>query len=151
MWNSNGSRFWGLLEGVSVEAVCRRPKNGWSIKDVLAHLYCWHRLSLGWYKDGLRNTPELPAPGYNWGQTQQLNQNFFEEYRDMELASVTRRLKLSHGRVMKLVDQLSNDQLMQPGHFAWTKKLGLISYVSANTSSHYRWAKKKIKKLSTTT
>ncbi len=47
----------------------------WSVKDVLAHLVEWEQMALGWYRAGLRGeTPDLPAPGYKWNQTPQLNQ-----------------------------------------------------------------------------
>ena len=139
--------LWQQVDPLTDDQLTKRPAGGSSIKDALAHLYCWHRLAIGWYRDGLAGQPDLPAEGYNWGQTRALNQQLCEECRDWELASVRRKLKLSHNRIMKIVDGLTEEQLLASGHFAWTKKLGLISYISANTSSHYRWAKKKIKSI----
>lgn len=125
----------------------KEGKIAWSPKDVCGHVHAWHRLLLKWHKDGLTGTPDLPCQGFNWRQTPELNQKLYLEFRDITATSVLRRMKLSHGRIMKLVLRLNERQLMQPGHFGWTRKLGFISYVSANTDSHYRWALRKIQKL----
>lgn len=46
----------------------------WTVCDLVAHLEEWHQMFLGWYEQGLRGaTPEMPARGYKWSQTPQLN------------------------------------------------------------------------------
>lgn len=119
-----------------------------SAKDALAHVHAWHKLVLAWYAAGVKGTePDLPSTGYNWSQTKALNVVLHDEYEAVELASVRRRLKLSHARVEKLVVGLTEKQLLEPGYMPWTGKLALMSYIAPNTVSHYRWAKKKIRKL----
>ncbi len=142
-------------ESLTEDQFCTRRKLqsktnlSWSPKDVCGHVYAWHRLLLGWYRDGENSrVVHLPAKGFNWRQTPALNRQLFLELQKVPANSIVRRMKLSHGRVVKLVNSLTDRQLMKPGHVAWTGKLGLISYVSANTDSHYRWAIKKIRKIS---
>jgi hypothetical protein len=118
-----------------------------SVKDVLAHLYAWHRLALGWYRTGLERTPDLPAKGYNWRQTRDLNRVLAAQHRNAELASIQRKLKLSHRRLVNLAESLPEEKLMQPGAFAWTGESALSSYLGANLTSHYHWAVKKIGRL----
>ena len=118
------------------------------LKQILAHLHAWHRLLLNWCSTGPHGKPELPAPGYNWRQTRELNRQLDHEFESVALPSVRRRLKLSYGRVVKLVDGLSEEEFNQPGHFKWTGNNALASYIIPNTVSHYRWAIRKIKKLS---
>ena len=89
----------------------------------------------------------MPAPGFKWNQTIALNKKLDEQYTDLDIKQVKRRLKLSHGRVMKLVDRLTDHQFHAPGQFAWTGKNAFSSYVVPNTFSHYRWAIKKLKRL----
>lgn len=121
-----------------------------SVKDVLAHLHAWHLLLLSWHKAGqsemheMRELPDMPTAGYKWNETRRLNQDLADHWADVEFVSVSRRLKLSYGRVMKLVSPLSETQFLKPGFEAWTGKYGLVTYFSPNTDSHYRWAKKKI-------
>lgn len=145
-------RLWSQIEDLPIGLLSRRVQGSgdlaWSVKDILAHLYEWHRLYLKWYKIGLEDgIPDLPAPGYNWRMTRELNRVLYQKHHDSDLASIRRRVKRSHNQIMKIVDEISEKQLIQPGQFNWTGKLSLCSFVSANTSSHYRWAQKKIRQL----
>lgn len=138
-------KLWELVDDLSPSQMTKRIsiKNGpaRSAKDALAH----HLMLLDWYREGLSGEPHLPAQGYNWSQTRDLNASLHDEYADVQLASIRRRLKLSHGRVVKLVETLAETELLSAGHFAWTGKLPLMSYIAPNTVSHYRWATRKIK------
>lgn len=89
----------------------------------------------------------MPAKGFNWSQTRELNQKLFEEFKSEPWPVLKRKLLLSHNRVMKWVRTLTNSEFMTPGKFKWTKKNALRSYIGANMDSHYRWAIKKIKKM----
>lgn len=134
--------LWELAESCNASRNSQRQ-----LKQILAHLHAWHRLLLTWYSSGHDGDPDLPAPGFNWQQTRELNRQLDDEFAPVEMASVRRRLKLSHGRVMKMVGELSENQFQNPGHFRWTKKNAIASYIVPNTVSHYRWATRKIKKL----
>jgi len=102
---------------------------------------------LQWCCIGKTRQPDMPAKGFNWRQAPELNAALDNKYRDIPLANIKRRLKMSHGRVMKLVDEIAEKEFSEPGCFAWTGKHTLASYVVPNTFSHYRWAIRKIKKL----
>lgn len=145
------TELWQVVDNLTESQLTKRSKirNGpaRSAKDALAHLYVWHVLLLGWFRDGKDGTPNLPAAGFKWSQTRDLNQLKHDEYADVELAGIRRRLKLSHRRICKLVESLSESHLLQSGHFDWTGKNALMSYIAPNTVSHYRWAIKKIKAL----
>ena len=125
--------LWQLVDSLTESQLNKRIriKDGpaRSGKDALAHLYAWHVLLLNWYRDGENGTPHLPAKGYKWSQTRDLNQVLHDEHADAQLASIRRKLKLSHGRVCKLIDSLSEKQLRKPGHFKWTGKNALMSYI----------------------
>ena len=143
--------LWQLVDSLTESQLTKRVsiKNGpaRSVKDALAHVYAWHVLLLQWYREGTDRTPDLPMKGYKWSQTRDLNAVLHDDYADMDFASIKRRLKLSHGRVAKLVGTLSEKQLLSSGQFEWTGKLALMSYVAPNTVSHYRWATKKVRAL----
>lgn len=148
-WNE----LWELVDAQAeadlIRRVCLEPSiPERSPKDALAHVHAWHKLLLLWCKTGVGgDRPDLPAPGYKWNQTRALNAALHEQYESIGLASVRRRLKLSHRRVENLVRELTEQQLLEPGHIVWTGKLPLVSYIAPNTVSHYRWATKKIRKL----
>lgn len=119
----------------------------WSVKDNLSHLHGWHKLLINWIRTDPGLEIELPAKGFKWNETPELNQKIFEDWKDLEFPSVSRRLRFSHSRVRKFVTELSETQLLAAGHFAWTKKHAISSYIAPNTTSHYKWAAKKIKRL----
>jgi uncharacterized protein (TIGR03083 family) len=119
----------------------------WSAKDVLAHLFEWEQMVLGWHQAGLRGeTPELPAPGFKWSQTPQLNQQIYEKHRERPLDEVLELFRASHQEILATIQGLSNEELFTSGHYAWTKKNTLGTYMVSATSSHYLWARKEIRK-----
>ena len=119
----------------------------WSVKDVLAHLVEWEQMVLGWHATGLRGeTPEMPAPGFKWNQTPQLNQQIYEKHRERPLDEVLERFRASHQEILGVIRGLSNEEMFTTGHFAWTKKNTLGTYLVSATSSHYLWARKEIRK-----
>ena len=119
----------------------------WSVKDVLAHLFEWEQMVLGWYRTGLRGEiPELPAPGYKWNQTPALNQMIYEKHRNRPLGDVLAHFKASHAEILGAIQKLDNETLFTAGQFAWTNKNTLGTYFVSATSSHYLWARKEIRK-----
>lgn len=119
----------------------------WSAKDVLAHLIEWEQMVLSWYRAGLRGeTPEMPAPGYKWNQTPELNQMIYEKHRDRALDDVLAQFGASHQEILGVIRELSNEELFTAGRYAWTGKNTMGTYFVSATSSHYLWARKEIRK-----
>ena len=86
--------------------------------DVLTHLHEWHNMCLGWYQVGLTGTPIVPAPGYTVAQCPALNEAIFQRYKNLSAADAKRKLRASHRKVVKLLESLSEHQLLEPGHYA---------------------------------
>ncbi len=121
--------------------------DGWTLCDLLAHLAQWQRMFLGWYEDGLRGVvPHMPAPGYKWNQTPNLNRAIWEKHRWRSRAAVRADFDSGYRRIVRLVEALSPEQLLESGHYKWTGKNALTIYIGANTASHYRFAMKAIKR-----
>lgn len=119
----------------------------WSVKDVLAHLYEWQQMFFGWYEAGLRGeTPATPGRGYKWNQLPALNQEIFLAYRDTPLDDVLAKFRASHQRTLQLIETLAGGDLFTPSRFAWTGKHSLATFISANTGSHYNWARTGLRK-----
>lgn len=119
----------------------------WSPKDVLAHLVAWEQMCLGWYRAGLRGElPALPAPGFKWNQTPALNQQIYEQYRDLPLTEILILYADSFTEITDLIEELPNDLLFTPGQYSWTGKNTMGTYFVSATSSHYLWARKEISK-----
>ncbi|HBG42730.1 MAG TPA: hypothetical protein DDZ96_04130 [Porphyromonadaceae bacterium] len=121
-----------------------RDKN---VRDVLIHLYEWHRLLLQWIRSNQagRKMNFLPEP-YNWKTYPQMNVEFWKKHQQTSLAEAVKLLRQSHAESMELIGSFSNEQLFTNNYFSWTGSTSLGSYCVSSTSSHYDWAIKKIKK-----
>ena len=115
--------------------------------DLVAHLDEWHRMFLRWHRDGLAGrTPAMPAEGYKWNELRELNRVVREKHKSASWKRVLAAFEDSYAEVVSLAEGLSEKQLLASGHFAWTKKYTLTTYLGANTASHYRFAIKTLKK-----
>ena len=117
-----------------------------NVRDVLVHLYEWHRLLLNWMRSNLAGQPAdfLPAP-YNWKTYPQMNVGFWEKHRKTPLGDAVALLNKSHAEVTDMIGGLTDEQLFTKKHYPWTGTTSVGSYCVSATSSHYDWAVKKIK------
>jgi hypothetical protein len=121
--------------------------NDWNVHDLVAHLFEWHQLFLGWFDAGKRGlVPAIPAAGFAYREIPRLNREIQRRYADEDPGEMRRQLDRSHHRVCALAEGLTQEQILEAGHFAWTKKNALVTYLGANTSSHYRFAIKVLKR-----
>ena len=122
-----------------------------NIRDVLAHLHHWHLMFLDWYVVGMKGQkPDIPAKGYTWKTTPELNLKIRNDYQRTDLEEVLIKLKLSFQEVRKIIDKHSDDELFEKGKYTWTGTTSLGAYLVSATSSHYDWALKLIKKATKT-
>lgn len=116
------------------------------IRDCLVHLYEWHQLLLNWIASNRKGDPHsfLPEP-YNWKTYPEMNVKFWEKHQRTEFKKAKKMLQKSHGDVLMVIANFSNDELFIKKYFDWTGSTSLGSYVVSSTSSHYDWAMKIIK------
>lgn len=118
-----------------------------NIRDVLGHLHHWHLLLLGWYTVGMRGgPPEMPAAGFSWSQTKELNREIHARYTALSLRQVRTRLARSHAAVTALIQRHSDDELFAKRRYRWTGSTSLGAYLISATSSHYVWASRLIRR-----
>jgi hypothetical protein len=119
----------------------------WNVRDLVAHLFEWHQLFLGWFETGQQGmVPAIPARGFAYRELPRLNRDIQQRYGNHDPVDMRRQLDASHQQVFALADRLTQAQLLRPGHFAWTRKNALVTYLGANTSSHYRFAIKVLRR-----
>lgn len=125
------------------EAHWKRDNN---LRDVIVHLYEWHQLLLDWVKSNMNdgNQPFLPAP-YNWKTYGDLNIEFWKKHQNTSYNQALNLIVHSHEDVMKMIGDVSSDELFAKGRFKWTGGSTLGAYCVSATASHYEWAIKKIK------
>jgi len=118
-----------------------------NIKDVLAHLHHWHVLMKQWYDTGMKGQkPDMPAKGYTWKTTPELNRAIREKYADKDLSEVINMLEDSFTVVRKTISTHTDEELFEKKKYKWTGTTSLGAYLVSATSSHYAWALKLIKK-----
>jgi hypothetical protein len=117
--------------------------DGWTVSDLVAHLAEWQGMFLRWYRDGRAGrTPAMPAPGFTWRDTPALNRAIWRKHRHTSYRRALREFERSYDDVRTLASSLPPKALFTPGHLRWTGTAPLATYLSANTASHYRFARK---------
>ena len=124
------------------EAHWTRDKN---MRDVLIHLYEWHKLLLNWTAANLNGEamPFLPKP-YNWKTYGDMNAEFWKKHQATSYDEAKAMLCDSHERAIALIETFTDQELFEKKHFSWTGTTALGSYCISATASHYDWAAKKI-------
>lgn len=87
-----------------------------------------------------RGKPQMPAPGYKWSETPKLNRAIWAKHRSRNPADVRTDFDSGYRQILALVEESSPEGLLTPGHFEWTGKHPLTTYLGPNTASHYRFA-----------
>ena len=138
------------IDSIPVESqVLAFPLDGGDrgIRDVLCHLYEWHQLMIGWYAVGMSGgRPDVPAPGHTWKSTPALNAELRAKHTDTSLEEARTLLVASHAAVQELIRVHTDDELFTKQRYRWTGTTSLGAYLVSSTSSHYDWARKKIRR-----
>jgi hypothetical protein len=118
-----------------------------NIRDILMHLHHWHLMMMDWHTKGSAGEkPEMPAKGYTWKTTPDLNKLILENYQHTSLEDAKKYLNTSYNQVRKIIDSHSNEELFEKKRYKWTGTTSMGAYFISATSSHYDWAFKLIRK-----
>lgn len=118
-----------------------------NVRDVLGHVHHWHLLFLDWYAVGMADgEPHMPAEGYTWARTSELNRSIHARYVDVPLRTMRARLARSHAKVLAIAERHGNAELFTKQRYPWTGSTSLGAYLVSATSSHYEWARRLIDK-----
>jgi len=118
-----------------------------NIRDVLAHLHHWHLMFLKWYRVGMAGEkPEMPAPGYTWRTTTDLNKAIQQKYQHSSLIDIQSALTNSFQEVYRIMEHHTDEELFTKQRYHWTGSTSLGAYLVSATSSHYDWALKLIRR-----
>src|SRR5512144_2071625 len=96
-------------------------RGGWSVKDILGHLIEWQQMNLDWYAAGVRGErPAMPAPGFTLRELPRLNEMIYHKHHNSSLQAVMRDYRSYHDRVVALISDLPDADLVTLGRFSWT-------------------------------
>ncbi|HBX66240.1 MAG TPA: hypothetical protein DEG32_08795 [Balneolaceae bacterium] len=148
--NENFSRLLGYISTLSEEERNQEFPPGTlnrNIRDILAHLHEWHLMMLNWYEIGMSGKkPEMPAKGYTWKMTSELNHEIQKKFSSTPLTEVESLLRTSFSNLQSIINKHTNEELFDKERYSWTGSTSLGAYLISSTSSHCDWALKLIKK-----
>jgi hypothetical protein len=75
-----------------------------------------------------------------------LNRAIREQHCARSLPAIQADFEGGYERILEIVEVLSSSQLLNSGHYEWTRSHPLITYIGPNTASHYRFALRVIKR-----
>lgn len=121
--------------------------HAWAPKDVMAHLVEWKKMFLGWYEEGLRGgNPRTPAEDLKWTQTPLLNDRIYKQWKEAELSFILTEFESAYTRMLELTRSIPEKKLFQLKLYPWLRAWPLARWIAAQTSSHYRWARTRIRR-----
>ena len=137
---SGYNAFEKLLSPLTQEQFLVAELNGaWSIKDNVAHLTAWHQRTFSFLQGVAQKTPRDQLPeAIDEAGVDQANERFYQENKDRSLNEVLQAFRTSYVELVGAVQALSEEELFEPGRFAWMKGDPLWYTVAGNTFDHYQ-------------
>ncbi len=113
--------------------------DGWTVKDLLAHITVWEQRMVAWLEQTLRGeVPEMLPPGMTWDDLDQWNEQTYQKHRMRDLDEVLADFKLSYPQALSAAQNIPEEDLIDPDRYAWREGRPLWVMVAANTSWHYK-------------
>ena len=137
------NRWEALLAGLSEQQITApQLSDGWSIKDVIAHLRAWQQRSIARLEAALFDrAPAYPA----WpaqldpeeeGQPHDLNAWLYAAYRDQPWPSVYRDWREGFLRFLELGQKIPESDLLAVGRYTWLEGYPLIAVLQGSYEHH---------------
>jgi len=124
-------RLRAALASLPESAMLDRIDDEWTRKDVIAHIGAWeHRLV-----DLIATLRRGGEPDEAY-ETDELNARLYAADRDRSTADVLSRETADWDRFVEAVESLTDDELFDGRHFAWTQGDPLVEWVTANANEH---------------
>jgi hypothetical protein len=133
---------WELLEALLMELdeeqmLDTRAQDGWSVKDILAHITFWERLALDRMyaaRDGKPIQIELVG---SW-DVDGLNTQTYNENKERPLDEVLADTQNIHSELMNVLEGSEAAFIEGPLPFDWAEGTPVWRFVGENTSWHYK-------------
>lgn len=115
--------------------------NGWSFKDLIAHLTSWRLTTAARLEAGLNGgEPDMPWPAHldEDRDLDEINQWFYETNRDKPFADIKRESGETFDRVERAIAAMPERDLLEMDRFPWLQGYALGPAVMQGTIEHYR-------------
>jgi hypothetical protein len=114
-------------------------ENGWSVKDILAHIVAWEQQMIRWLGEITQGEiPEWLASTVSDDDVDRWNEQVYLANRDRPLDEVRSEFERSYGQALSAVKDMPEEALLDPEFTAWRQSRPLWYVVAANTFWHYK-------------
>jgi uncharacterized protein (TIGR03083 family) len=130
--------FNSLLDGLSdAQKSTPDPKDGWTVKDVLAHIAIWER-SLGTWLAAANSGHEPDVPRFTDEYINEMNARIYEEHREQPYRQVYEMFRGIHRSfLMPHLEVLPEDN-DDPRWLLWRDGRPPWTLIAGNTYEHYK-------------
>jgi hypothetical protein len=108
---------------------------GWSIKDLLAHIGFWEARATRLFR--LLKAGQLPDPEVDDLSTDEFNARNYQENRQRSWEDIRQAEESSFEALLQLVKGAMEEDLFNPERFAWTEGQPFVDWIEGNTYGHY--------------
>jgi hypothetical protein len=124
------------------QIMASRLLNGWSIKDLLAHLMAWQQVSIARLEAArLDKEPVLPAwlagSDPETDEVDQVNARIYETYREQPWPRVYRGWRDGFLRFLELGEEIPEDDLLDAEKYPWLKGYALLAVLQGSYEHHH--------------
>jgi hypothetical protein len=105
--------------------------DGWSPKDVLAHIMAWQQRCLAWIRNGGGDEPVFTEEGMA-----AYNKEVFEKHKDRTRQDIQSAFESTHNEFVAMIECMTPEVVAAPP--AWADPIPLAAILSSNTDEHYR-------------
>jgi hypothetical protein len=132
-----------LADAGEADADAPRRSDGWSIKDVIAHLMAWQQISIARLRAAeLEAEPEYPSwlegadPFYAEEHTDPFNARIRQTYHDRPWPTVYRAWKEGFSQFVELAQAVPEDRLFDAGRYPWLEGYALSAVLEGSFEHH---------------
>lgn len=125
-------------------------ENGWTIKDILAHLTAWEQIMREFHMGGgpFEQATGLDSVAYERDDVERINDALYRRDKDKPLAEVLAAFRQSYERTMAAIAAIDEARLFAPYTPPGRDVTGpLVEWVIGDTYDHYREHRLTIEKL----
>lgn len=118
---------------------------GWSVKDSLAHLIDWEKMTLDWLARSLHGEEvKRFVEGFQYNTEaereavmEKLNTHLYEQNKNRPLQEVMQDFRATHRAMFDFVAQMNENDIFDPQRFAWRNGSPAFDMLAGNTYEHY--------------
>ena len=137
-------RWEELLASLSEEEITTsRLPNGWSIKDLMAHLMSWQQVTRARLEAARQGEhPVYPewlagASPESEDELHRFNARIYEIHREKSWSEVHREWRDGFIEVLRLGEEVPEDDLVEPGRYSWLDGHPLIAVLQGTYEHHH--------------